>query len=287
MGRQNCSKLQTECGQDLPHKVQRAFRLGSGLANDDKVVSVTDEVETSCVKLPVEMIEDDVRQEGRNNTPLRRADCGRLEDTVLHHARPEKFLDETQDVAIRDFGGHRLHDDRLRQVIKEGLDIRIQDDAETLVVERQGLANSPVAIAALTKAVRRVVKQGFEDWVEEATNCLLSHPIANRGNTQWAQLRFVLRNVSPAQGKGSKEPFFKSRSKARRLSLRLASNILMLTLSIPAAPRLRLTDLKESSSNGRVILPVKEWTFCFLVLLIPIMIQNRRETSAELFENVS
>jgi len=194
------AQLQTECGQDLPHKVQRAFRLGSGLANDDKVVRVTDEVETSCVKLPVEMIEDDVRPEGRNNTPLRRADCGRLEDTILHHARPEKFLDERQDVAVRDFGRHRLHDDRLRQVIKEGLDIRIQDDAETLVVERQGLANSPVAIAALTKAVRRVVKQGFEDWVEEATNCLLSHPIANRGNTQWAQLRFVLRNVSPAQG---------------------------------------------------------------------------------------
>src|SRR6266536_4854383 len=61
----------------------------------------------------------------------------------------------------------------------------------------------------------------------------------------------------------------------------------MLTLSIPAAPRLRLTDLKESSSKGRVILPVKEWTFCFLVLLIPIMMHNCREPGAELFENVS
>src|SRR5437762_12868331 len=78
------------------------------------------------------------------------------------------------------------------------------------------------------------------------------------------------------RGKGSKEPFFKSRIRARRFSARLASNILMLTLSMPAAPRLRLTALKESRSNLGVILPVKEWTFCFLLLLIPIKIDQPR-----------
>src|SRR6266550_4009903 len=146
------------------------------------------------------MIKNDVSQQGRNNTPLRRADGSRLKDTVLHHARPEKFLDETQDVAVRDFSRHRLHDDRLRQVIEEGLDIRVQNDAETVVVERQGLTNCPVAIAALAEAVRRRVKQGFEDGVEEATNSFLSNAIPNGRNAQWAQLRFVLGNESPAQG---------------------------------------------------------------------------------------
>src|SRR6266498_1844531 len=119
------TQMQTECGQDLPHKVQRAFRLGIRVANDDKVVRVAHEVKASCVQLPVELIEDDVSQEGRDNAPLRRADCSRLKDTVLHHTRPEKFLDKTQDVAVGDFGRQRLHDDRLRQVIKEGSDIRI------------------------------------------------------------------------------------------------------------------------------------------------------------------
>ena len=129
---------------------------------------------------------------------MRGADSSRLEDTVLHHARPEKFLDETQDVAVRDFGRHRLHDDWLRQVIEEGLDIRVENDAEALVVERQSPPDCPMAIAALTKAVGRIVKQTFEDRVEEATNCLLSHPITNGRNSQRAQLHFVLRNVSPA-----------------------------------------------------------------------------------------
>ena len=61
----------------------------------------------------------------------------------------------------------------------------------------------------------------------------------------------------------------------------------MLTLSMPAAPRLRLTALKAASINWGVILPVKEWTFCFLALLIPIMIDNCKETTTRLFENVS
>jgi len=45
--------------------------------------------------------------------------------------------------------------------------------------------------------------------------------------------------------------------------------------------------LKAASIKRGVILPVKEWNFCFLVLLIPIMIDNRTEAAAELFENVS
>ena len=62
------TQLQTECGQDLPHKVQRAFRLVFRVANDDKVVSVAHEVKASCVQLPVELFEDDVSQEGRDDS---------------------------------------------------------------------------------------------------------------------------------------------------------------------------------------------------------------------------
>ena len=43
------TQLQTERGQDLPHEVQRAFRLGFRMANDDKVVSIANEVKASFV----------------------------------------------------------------------------------------------------------------------------------------------------------------------------------------------------------------------------------------------
>src|ERR1700752_5254527 len=98
------------------------------------------------------MIEDDVSQQGRNNPALWRADSSRFEDTVLHHARPEKFVDQTEDVAIRDFSHQCFHDARLRQIIKEGMDVRIENNVETLLVERQGLANCPMAIAVLAEA---------------------------------------------------------------------------------------------------------------------------------------
>ena len=56
-----------------------------------------------------------------------------------------------------------------------------------------------------------------------------------------------------------------SRIRAARFSSRLASNILMLTLSMPAAPRFRFTALKACVINGRVILPVNECTLRFLI----------------------
>ena len=61
-----------------------------------------------------------------------------------------------------------------------------------------------------------------------------------------------------------KEPDLRSRINAWRLSSRLASNILRLTLSIPAAPRLRLTALKLASINPSVIRPVREWALMIL-----------------------
>ena len=45
---------------------------------------------------------------------------------------------------------------------------------------------------------------------------------------------------------------------AQEVLRRLASNILRLTRSMPAAPRLRLTALKAACNSAKVILPVRE-----------------------------
>ncbi len=52
-----------------------------------------------------------------------------------------------------------------------------------------------------------------------------------------------------------------------------ASNISMLTLSNPAAPLFRFTDLKAASIIGIVILPVKECTFNFFMTFVLIYSQ--------------
>jgi len=145
------------------------------------------------------MIENDVSQQGGDDTALRGTDVSRLKDTELHHARPKKFLDETKDVAIGDFGSHRLHNDLVREVIEEGFDIGVENDVETRVVEDQRASNSRVAVASGPEAEGRIVEQGFKDRGEERTNNLLSNPIANGRNAQRAELRVVLRNENPAE----------------------------------------------------------------------------------------
>lgn len=64
-------------------------------------------------------------------------------------------------------------------------------------------------------------------------------------------------------GKGWKVPRFRETIRACRLLARLASNMPMLTLSTPAAPRLRLTRRNAWCINGRVIRPVSEWCLMF------------------------
>ena len=66
------------------------------------------------------------------------------------------------------------------------------------------------------------------------------------------------------KGLGRKFPVFRSLISAARFCSRFASNILTLTLSIPAAPRFRFTARNAWSINRGVILPVSECTFLFL-----------------------
>jgi len=145
------------------------------------------------------VIEDDVSEQGGDNTPLGSADGSRLEDTELHHTGSKKLFDKTEDVAVSDFGSNRLHNNLEREIIEEALDVGIKDDEETSTVEVQSADNCHMAIALRTKTEGRVVEQRFEDRREEATNNLLSNPIANGRNAQRAKLRIVLRNESPAK----------------------------------------------------------------------------------------
>jgi len=196
------TQLEADGGQNLLDGSQRAFRLGIGLAEDNEVVSVADEVEALRMQLPIQMIEDNVSQQGRNDAPLRSADRGRFKDTVLHHTRPEKFLDKTKYIAVGDFGSDRLQDDLMREVVEEGFDVRVEDDVETRVVKLQHALNGQMAIAVGPEAKGRIVKQGFEDRREEAANHLLSNPIPNGRNAERAELRIVLRNEDPAEREG-------------------------------------------------------------------------------------
>ena len=68
-----------------------------------------------------------------HNPSLWCADGRRLKDSIFHHPSREKFLHETQDVPIRNFGCHRFHDDLVRDVVKEPFDICVADQIRNQV----------------------------------------------------------------------------------------------------------------------------------------------------------
>lgn len=172
------------------------------MADDDEIVGIANEAKATFVELPVEMIEDDVSEQGGENAPLRGADIGRLENTELHHARPEKFGDKTEDVAVGDIGSNGLQDDLVREVIEEGFDVSVEDDDETKPVKLKDPFDSRVAVTIGPEAKGRVMEPRFEDGRQETANHLLSDPIANRRNAEGAKLLIVLWNEDPAKGPG-------------------------------------------------------------------------------------
>lgn len=198
------TQLQAEVGQNPLNRSQRSFSLRIGLAEDDKVIGVTNKVETLFVQGPIHVIEDDVSEQGRENTSLGSADGSRLEDTGLHHTGSKKFIDKTKDVAVSDFSSDRLHNNLEGEIIEEALNVSIKDNEEASTVEVQSAVNGHVAIALRTKTEGGVVEQRFEDRGEETTKDLLSNPIANGRNAERTKLRIVLRNESPAKRERAK-----------------------------------------------------------------------------------
>ena len=85
------------------------------------------------MKLPIQVIKDDVSQQRRDDSALRSSFGCRFKDTVFHYPGPEKLFNELQDVSVSDLSRNTLHDQFVRDVIKESFDIGIQHELVTVV----------------------------------------------------------------------------------------------------------------------------------------------------------
>jgi hypothetical protein len=90
------------------------------------------------------------------------------------------------------------------KVIKEALDVRVQNDLIAFGVQLQSMVNGHVAVAALDKAEGSGVEERSEDRIQEPAKDFLSDAIFDPGNAERSELSFVfiLRNKDPAQGQG-------------------------------------------------------------------------------------
>lgn len=135
-------------------KVPCLLRLLGCVGDHDKIVGVSREAVSGVVEGPVEMVEDDVRQQGGDNSSLRGSDFGRFEHAIFHHSSREKAFHQSEDVAVGHLGRNRLHDDPVRNVVEEPLYVGIQDCFQSLAVEFQDPLDGHVAVAVLNKPKR-------------------------------------------------------------------------------------------------------------------------------------
>ncbi len=140
------------------------------------------------MELPVQTVEYDVRQQWRNDASLRCADRGRLTYSILHDTGGEKSFHQSQDVAVGHFGRDRLHDDAVRNVVEEPLDVRFEYRQVPLAVESQDPLDRLVTVTAWNEPIRVIVKLRFKDRGEKPTYHFLCYPISNHRYAQRPEL---------------------------------------------------------------------------------------------------
>ena len=143
---------------------------------------------------------------GEMTPPCGVPDRGRLEHALLHHPGLEKSFDQIENVAVGHFGSHACHDDCVREVVKEPLDVGVEHMGVPLPMEFQDPLHGHMAAACRPEAIRVVVKQPLEERAQEEPKHLLSNPVADGGDPQRACLARSLGDMDAPQGEGLESP---------------------------------------------------------------------------------
>ena len=105
---------------------------------------------------------------GSHDPSLRSANRRGLKHAIFHDARAKEFLDQVEDVSVRHLGRDSLHNDGLPKIVEKPFDVGIKNNLMTGLVEFKDRFESLVAVPSLAKAIGRVVKQRFEDRLQQA-----------------------------------------------------------------------------------------------------------------------
>ena len=222
------------------------FGLGAVLTQHDEVIGVAHEAQTELIEVPVEPVEDDVCQQGGDDSALRRALGGRQEPTVFKHSAAEKAFEEVKHFTICHMISDGLKDNLVREVIEEALDICLQNDFKTRGVQLQSMVYSHVAVAALDKAEGGRMEERSEDRVQEPTEDLLGDSVFDPGNAEGSELSFVsiLWNKDPAQRQGLVRAIFELPHQSMEVVHEVGTKHLDANLIDPCGASIALDGLK-------------------------------------------
>ena len=98
---------------------------------------------------------------------MRGADRGRSEHTCLHHPGLEKSFDQSENVTVGHFGSKSCHDDRVRDVVEEPLNVGIEHMGVPLPMEFDDPQHGLMTVACRPEPVGVVVEDPLEERTQE------------------------------------------------------------------------------------------------------------------------
>jgi len=188
--------------QESIHEGQSLLGESVRTAQDHEIVGVTHEAQARLCQTLVEQVEDNIRQERRNDAALRSARSGGAKLQPLQHASREKLTEDAQDVAVSDALGDAVEDEVMGDVVEEGLNVSIHDPFEPGGMSRADGLNRLVSVAKRTEAKRELREVRLEERFEKRTNHLLSHAVSDSGDAQRTKFAIVFGDKDPTEGGG-------------------------------------------------------------------------------------
>ncbi len=209
-------KLQAEPSEGLSHTLLGLLARRLRVAHDHKVVRVPHQhAQMGILARPhgVEHVQEDVRQQRRNHSALRRSRARRGAAPVFHHPCLKPLPQQSEHPPVR-----------LQQlVVVDASEIVANVSVEHLVASMsaplpqglQGLRRAPLR----PKAVRARMKVRLENRLQHERCRHLRHSVSDRRNAQWPSLPVALRNIPTPHRRGSVCARLQSRAKVFEKSL--------------------------------------------------------------------
>lgn len=160
------------------------FTLRCRSGEDKEVIGIPDKDIPSFGQFLVEHIQDDVCQQGRDDSTLRRAHRSFLEHAIFHDTGLEKLSDGSQDVAIGDLLRHQVDNQLMLNIVEEALNIGIENDAISLLPELQHFPDGLVTAPIRPESEREIREVRFKIWLDQFSDHFLCHSVAHGWDAQ-------------------------------------------------------------------------------------------------------
>ncbi|OIO73383.1 MAG: hypothetical protein AUJ57_04400 [Zetaproteobacteria bacterium CG1_02_53_45] len=154
--------------------------------HDDEIVGVAGKAMAAFLKLPVQLMQQDIRQKRRKRAALRHTPAGLMQSAILRESGAQVFADQGHHPFIPHMPAHVVHQHVMIDAIKELTQVHTHGHAITINDITAHLANRLMGGSPGSEAIAVLREGRINPRSQNLCYGLLNHPIQHGGDTQWA-----------------------------------------------------------------------------------------------------